>query len=253
MRVQKIPAHEARFDANGTDSLGKVFNLSKNSIDIPGEAGQMEYVKVDPVSGDKSFYYEERIDKDQIVLHYTLGYLKGDMATLTKPNYHVSVPFIIGRNGTIYNLFSSGYWSYHLGRGALGGNKIRSSRTIGVEISNIGGLKRVGGEMHTYYANDVYCDASQQEFYVAQPYRRFDYYATYTEAQYRSLIILLRYLTARYNIGRKFLDEAVRYDSHDRAVSFGGIVSHVNYRSEGKEDIGPAFDWQRVISGLNAG
>jgi len=252
MRVERIADHEARFDTDGNDSLGKVFNLSNKSIDIPGGADQMEYVKADPVSGDESFFYKEQVEKDQVVLHYTAGYLKGDFASLTKPDNHVSVPFIIGRNGTIYNLFSSRYWSYHLGPGALGGNKNRSSRTIGIEISNIGGLKRVGDQMHSNYANDVFCDASQNEFYVSQQYRRFDFYATYTEAQYQSLIVLLKYLTATYNIEPKFLDEAVRYDAHIRASTFGGIVSHVNYRSNEKEDIGPAFDWQKIIDGLNS-
>lgn len=252
MRPDKIETHEADFDERGTDSHGKRFRMTRHSIDIPGESASMPYVKLDPESGDKSFYYEERAPKDQIVLHYTLGYLKGDIATLTTPDNHVSVPFVIGRNGTIYNLFPSAYWSYHLGKGAVGGNTIRSKATVGIEISNIGGLKRVGNQMHTYYANDVYCNPDENSHFISSPYRRFEYYATYTDAQYRSLIVLLRYLTARYNIQRKFMDEAVRFEAHERVVNFGGIVSHVNYRNEGKEDIGPAFDWQRVIAGVQA-
>lgn len=252
MRPEKIISHEEQFDASGKDSSGKVFRLLKKSIAIPGETGTMDYVKAEPESGDKSFYYEESVKKDQIVLHYTAGYLKGDMAALSTPDNHVSVPFVIGRNGTIYNLFSSRYWSYHLGKGALGGNTVRSKASIGIEISNIGGLKRVGDQMHSNYANDVYCDVSQTQYYVASKFRRFEYFATYTEAQYKSLIVLLRYLTATYGIERKFMDEAVRYEAHLRTATFGGIVSHVNYRSDEKEDIGPAFDWQRVIKELGA-
>ena len=72
-------------------------------------------------------FFREAVKKDQIVLHYTIGYLPGDIATLSQSNKHLSVPFVIGRNGNIYNLFPSKYWAYHLGRGAIGGNKTRSS------------------------------------------------------------------------------------------------------------------------------
>lgn len=251
MRVEDISAHEADFNANRVDSHGKLHTLSNESIEIPGENASMHYLRVKPDSGDESYFYRSRVDKDQIVLHYTLGYLKGDIATLTQHDYHVSVPFIIGRNGGIYNLFFSGYWAYHLGPGALGGNAKRSKRTIGIELSNIGGLHRTDNGMATYYT-DIYCDTNQSGYYVHQPYRRFDYYATFTDAQYDSLIILLRYLTARYGIQRKFLDKPERYETDRSVIEFGGIVSHVNYRSSGKEDIGPAFDWDRVIEGVTA-
>lgn len=251
MRVEEISDHEASFDSNGIDSNGKSHHLSNEAIEIQGENETLEYVRVKPVSGDESYYYKSRIPKDQIVLHYTLGYLKGDIATLTQHDYHVSVPFVIGRNGKIYNLFFSGYWAYHLGPGAIGGNEKQSKRTIGIEISNIGGLKRTDNGMATYYS-DIYCGNDQTNYYVEQSYRRFDYYATFTDAQYQSLNILLKYLTARYGIERKFLDESVRYKTDRSVLDFGGIVSHVNYRSSGKEDIGPACDWNRIITGVGS-
>ena len=69
---------------------------------------------------------------------------------------------------------------------------------------------------------------------------------------YESLIILLRYLVSRYEIAPEFLLEPDRYESLDDIATKGGIVSHVNYRRAGKEDIGPAFDWERVIGGVRA-
>lgn len=251
MRVEKITAHELDFDQNALDSDGKAFRLSRHSIAIPGSDASMDYVLAKPQSGDESYYYPERLLKDQIVLHYTMGYLKGDMATLTRSNYHVSVPFVIGRNGTIYNLFSSSYWSYHLGKGAIGGNKVRSQKTIGIELSTIGPLKKQGDSLSTNYSSsDIYCDMAQTEYFQQAAFRDFDYYATFTEAQYKSLIVLLDYLTSKFNIERTFLPEPDRYKTLDSVVDFGGIVSHVNYRATGKTDIGPAFDWQRLIQSL---
>ena len=249
MRVDNIHNHEADFDATGIDSSGKKHILSNKSVYITGEQNRMNYVRVKPASKDESYFYKSKVDKDQIVLHYTLGYLKGDIATLTQHDYHVSVPFIIGRNGKIYNLFFSGYWAYHLGPGAVGGNKTRSQKTIGIELSNIGGLKKTDKGMATYYT-DIYCNNDQTDYFKDQKFRRFDYFATYTDAQYKSLIILLRYLTTRYNIERKFLPEEDRYKTDRSVIDFGGIVSHVNYRHSGKEDIGPAFDWNRIIQGV---
>jgi N-acetylmuramoyl-L-alanine amidase len=253
MRAESIADHEADFDNRGIDSHGKYHSLSQGSIQIPGEADNMDYVRVKPMSGDESYFYKSRHEKDQIVLHYTMGYLKGDIATLTTPDYHVSVSFVIGRNGTIYNLFFSGFWAYHLGPGAVGGNQTRSKASIGIELSNIGPLRSQGERLATYYSDsDTYCMKNQNPLYLNANYRRFESYATFTDAQYNSLIKLLRYLTAQYNIRRAFLPIPERFEARSEIAEFNGIVSHVNYRRSGKEDIGPAFGWDRVIAGVSA-
>ena len=251
MRVEKITAHESRFDQTGKDSHGLKHSLIKKSIEVPGEENMMDYIDAGLSSGDESYYYRNRFDKDQIVLHFTMGYLGGDIATLTKHDYHVSVPFVLGRNGTIYNLFPSFYWSYHLGRGAIGGNAARSKKSIGIEISNIGPLTLQGSNLRTAY-EDIYCTTAQNEHYVQQAFRDYAYFATYTDAQYDSLVLLLRYLTARYRIPRKFLNKTNRFEAGSFVKDFRGIVSHANYRASGKVDIGPAFDWERVIAGVKA-
>jgi N-acetylmuramoyl-L-alanine amidase len=251
MRVENIPNHENEFDEHGLDIDGKIFHLTPSSIAIPNEDSEMAYVLTKSANGDTSFYHREAQQKDQIVLHYTMGYLRGDIAQLTRNNMHVSVPFVIGCNGKIYNLFSSKYWSYHLGPGSVGGNKVRSQKTIGIELCNIGPLTNRGDALSTSYSStDKYCDLAQTEHYQSASYRDFDYYSTFADAQYEALIVLVRYLTARYDIKRKFLPESERFETRDSVPSFGGIVSHVNYRATGKTDIGPAFDWQRLIDGV---
>jgi N-acetyl-anhydromuramyl-L-alanine amidase AmpD len=256
MLVDKIKERETRFDRNGRDSSGKVHTLKKSSIIIPGTNERMPFVRVSPKNGEETYYYRQAHQKQQIVLHFTMGYLHGDVATLTQPNRHVSVPFLIGRNGKIYNLFSSRFWSYHLGPGAMGGNRVQSQKTIAIEISNIGPLKQQGNNIITSYSKpgkaDKYCNVSQKRYYQQQAFRKYDYYATFSNAQYKALILLLRYLTASYKIPRKLLPMSQRFETHERVANFKGIVSHVNYRKTGKVDIGPAFDWQHVIAGLSA-
>ncbi len=255
MKATSIANHEKTFFQTGKDSDGKEFLLTEMTVPIKGTDQVMPYIHCSPKNGDASFYYQEKIKKTQIVLHYTAGYLKGDVAALSKPNYHVSVPFIIPRNGKILNLWSSAYWSYHLGSGAIGGNTYGSTRTIAIELSNIGFLKRIGDKLVTVYNDtDVYCDLSQKQFYTKldSPYRDALYYATYTRQQYQSLILLLRYLTATYDIPKTFLPENKRYVTgiENELVHFEGIVSHVNYRTSGKWDIGPAFEWEKILKEL---
>ena len=76
MRIEEITDHELDFDNNHRDSHGKYFHYTPRSIQIPGETTLMDYIQLKPRSGDSSYYYKSMTDKKQIVLHYTLGYLK---------------------------------------------------------------------------------------------------------------------------------------------------------------------------------
>lgn len=252
MKANSIQSHEASFDTTGIDAVGKKFILTKGDFPIKGTSESITIIDCVRENKDKSYYYEEPTTKRKIILHFTMGYLKGDIATLTKG--HVSVPFVIGRNGKIYNLFASKYWSYHLGAGATGGNSAMSKESIGIELSNIGPLIRKGDNLVTTYGdNDIYCNINETQFYtkLATKYREYEYYAKFTESQYSNLIKLIKFLCSKYNLPTNFIEPANRYNllSNSQFSNFSGIASHVNCRND-KTDIGPAFDWDRVIAGV---
>jgi N-acetylmuramoyl-L-alanine amidase len=254
MRADRIPTHEADFLASGRDSSGKVHSRKPFTVTIPGTSEQVAMINCKRADGDQSFFYRTEAKKERIVLHYTAGYLKGDIGALTATNTHVSTPFVIARDGTILNLWASKYWSYHLGQGAQGGNEKMSRTGIGIELSNIGWLTRDGSDLVTYFSRpasrDVYCTLDQRELYHEVPaYRGYTYFATHTAAQYESLVKLLRFLSATYSIPLAFLAESERYGVVQNVSGFRGVTSHVNYRAQGKWDIGPAFEWERVIRG----
>jgi N-acetyl-anhydromuramyl-L-alanine amidase AmpD len=249
MKATSIPTHENTFQSTGVDSFGKKFILKEGIFTIKGTAETIKIMDCARDNGDKSFYYQEETAKKKIVLHFTMGYLKGDIGTLTKQ--HVSVPFVIGRNGIIYNLFASKYWSYHLGPGARGGNTAMSKECIGIEISNIGPLKKIGDNLVTTYSDtDIYCQMAETQYFTRlnTPYRGFEYFATFTAAQYEAIRQLLTFLCAKYSLPRKFVNEPARYQVMTDAefANYKGIVSHVNCRTD-KVDIGPAFDWDRIL------
>ncbi len=99
MKATSIANHEKTFFETGRDSDGKEFVLTAKTIAVKDTNEAMPYISCRSKNGDASFYYHEKNPKTQIVLHHTAGYLKGDVAALSKPNYRVSVPFIIARNG----------------------------------------------------------------------------------------------------------------------------------------------------------
>ena len=214
------------------------------------------------------YYYPTEYTKQRIVLHYTAGNTRSDIMSLTRQDYHVSVAFVVARDGTIYQLHPSKYWSGHLGAGI--GNQGTGNRedkaSIGIEISNYGYLVPRDGHLETIYSRlkdkstgkigpvDLYCSQTQSEAYtkIDTPFRDQQYYATFTPEQLESTIILLRFLTAKYQIPRQFLNKEKRFATTNDVVNFKGIVTHVNYRSSGKWDIGPAFDWDKLITGVQA-
>ena len=258
MLIENLKKHESDFLGTGVGLKRRQFNLDPFSLEIQDGSGDFaNFIKCRPADGDKSYYFDEKVDKDQIVLHFTAGYLKGDLAQLTKKNNRVSVPFLLPREGGILNIMPSTRWSYHLGPGALGGNSAGSRRTIGIELSNIGPLIRVGDFLCSTYKNkdgeykDRYCHMDQKEFYHEVPnFRGYKFFASYTDCQYEDLVLLLRYLCARNDIPKRLLPEVLRYETTESVLDFNGITSHINYRTNGKWDIGPAFNWEYLLEHL---
>ncbi|MDX2283214.1 MAG: N-acetylmuramoyl-L-alanine amidase [Bacteroidia bacterium] len=256
MTHQQVADVESAFRQNGLDGR---YLLEAFDLEIPRSTSlRLRGFTCRPASGFAGYYVNEKPGKEKIVLHFTAGHLRGDIQVLSSEERgKVSVAFVVARDGTIYQLFSSAAWSYHLGRGAAGGNEAQSKISIGIEISNYGPLTLNGRSLETAYSTaekpDVYCTLDDTGLYheLAQPFRGYRYYAAYTGAQYDALIVLLRYLTATYAIPAEFLPESQRMETTEQAASFRGILSHVNFRTD-KSDIGPAFDWARVIAGVQA-
>ena len=261
MRFASLSQLESNFLSTGNNAE---YNLKEISIPVPGENLTLQGVLCTPAHRT-GYFHDSPHPKERVLLHFTAGQIRSDMQALTRQDFHVSVPFVIGRNGTIYQLYSSKFWSGNIGKGRGNTANEEDKKTIGIEISNYGFLTEREGNLETIYSRlrddqgrtgpvDIYCSLSERQAYqkVITPFREQSYYATFTPEQYESLIILLRYLTATYNIPRQFLPGDKRFIATDDVLNFKGIVSHVNYRDSGKWDIGPAFDWTRVVQGVQA-
>jgi N-acetyl-anhydromuramyl-L-alanine amidase AmpD len=241
MLAKDIPAAEENTHA-----------LFKKDLDERVENG-LEIFAFKPAFRKRNYFFEKERKKTGIVLHFTAGFLAGDIPTLTQKDNHVSVAYVVARNGRVYELFPPQFWSFHLGKGTVGGNEECSAATIGIEISNIGPLKLSGGKLHyeTSKGLQPYCDASETEFYVKadEPFRKAEHFATYTAAQYASVKALIDLLSAKFGIAKNFIAGKQRFEPFATAKAareHAGVASHVNYRKSGKWDIGPSFQWDLV-------
>lgn len=259
MNVRSLPALEGE-----VLKATKEYSFTPFSIPVPGEKLTLRGEFAKPLQRSK-YFHDVAYKKERVVLHFTAGQLRSDLQALTQHDYHVSVAFVIARNGTIVQLFPSKYWSGHIGKGLgnISTGNDQDKKTIGIELSNYGYLTQKEGNLETYYSRmkdkkgragpvDVYCSVSEKAAYakLAKPFRSQSYYASFTDEQYDSLIVLLRYLTNQYKIPRSFLPETKRFKTTNDVLKFKGIVSHINYRDAGKWDIGQAFDWKRVMEGV---
>ena len=193
-----------------------------------------------------SYYYPTKTTKKSICLHFTVGYIKSDVSSLSTKDHHVSVSYVVDRSGRIYELFPDTDWSYHLGSNAVGGNDPMSKQSIGIEISNYGPLTLSGENLIDAYKK-VYCKTSETEYYDKHSYRGYSYYASMTDEQIEAVAALVKYLGKKHNIPMNFKSDDEPFARDDKARSFNGIFYHTNVSKD-------TFDWpfgpslQAVIS-----
>ncbi|RYF46045.1 MAG: hypothetical protein EOO39_50325, partial [Cytophagaceae bacterium] len=149
MVFSNLPGSEERFRQTGN---GGEYGLKPFAVPVPNESLTMNGLLCTPANR-AGYYHDTVYAKERIVLHFTAGTIGGDMSMLTRQDYHVSVPFVIARDGTIYQLYSSKFWSGNLGGDAIGNaGNAQDKCTIGIEISNYGYLAERNGNLETYYS-----------------------------------------------------------------------------------------------------
>ncbi|MDQ6421636.1 LysM peptidoglycan-binding domain-containing protein [Paenibacillus sp. LHD-117] len=133
-------------------------------------------------------------------------------------NGGVSSHYLIGRNGEIYRLVDENRVAYHAGQGSLPGFPGYENRlneySIGIELMAIG----TRDEMLPFFPSQTYDMISPSNI-------------GYTDAQYRSLNLLLDEIIKRH-------PSIVRDRQH--------VVGHDEYAPGRRTDPGRLFDWSRL-------
>ena len=168
-------------------------------------------------------YYKKIYEKKQICLHHTVSGpgIRGDLITWKKFESHIATCVIIGRDGTINQLFPSKYWGYHLGAGKSSLDK----HSIAIELDNWGQLEERDGKLYTVY--DTVVDVPIVHYPTG--FRGEQVFEAYTVDQLRATGELLLYWNKRYNIPLKYNKDM--WDvSQEALLGVPGIWTHVSYR-----------------------
>ncbi len=179
--------------------------------------------------------------KSGIVLHHTVSSnAASSIAWWKQTPERVAVAFIIEKNGTIYQLYDPKYWAWHIGKGS---STADNQQFIGIELVNEGPLVHKFYPDFSLYWNDGKTVFRGEATTLQNTWRRYKYFAKYTDAQYMALHSLILGLCKTFSIPVE-VNTSFQYDPS--FFSFKGIVSHHNLRPD-KTDVSPAFDFQKLI------
>ena len=220
-------------------------------------------------------YFKEHTDKINICLHHTVGGSARSTFNWWQSNPdRIATSYIIGRDGTIYEVFDPSYWAYHLGL-KMAKNVLYNERTIGIELASEGAL-RSGKELNDInnssrrsfdeewlYAFDIYeppfknakklvplIDMSKYYQHIVD-WRGFMFFDVYDEPQVIATIALVNHLCEQFNIPKQLIpnENKLAFDTAILTDNWSGIFTHANVRTD-KTDLSPAWDWTRLNDGL---
>ena len=223
----------------------------------------------------ESQYINEETKKETIWLHHTGGGSRPDWSvngmrndfvkdkrgnTVLDQNgniesYQVASSYIIGRkssttneslwDGKILRTFDDKYWAYHLG---IKDNDIElNSKSISIELCNYGPLSLAADGRFYNSVNKFISESDVVK--LDKPYRGYEYYEKYTDAQLESARKLILHLVNKYGI--KLQTEMYTDDWFDYNEAWfinGGIESH----SQVRRDVFDLFPQKEMIQMLNS-
>jgi N-acetyl-anhydromuramyl-L-alanine amidase AmpD len=204
-------------------------------------------------------YYRKETNKTQVCLHHTVSGVgvNGDISHWLSTPDRIATAMIVGRDGKIYQCFSTKYWAHHLGTKAANNQKLNEN-SIGIEIDSWGGLvKHTDGKYYPALWNKEkkkftpYLKAGVVENVVLYPkgYRGFYAFEKYTDEQIEAVRKLLVFWNEKFGIPLNYNEDM--WDLSNKAMSgTPGIWSHVSYRKD-KSDCHPDVDLIKMLKSLS--
>lgn len=224
--------------------IGKL--LSKFAVEKPISNPQSMPIAIPPV---KRFplkpeqYYQGINEKKYIVLHHTAGGSAESSINHWASNAdHIATPYVIDRDGTIYEAFDPRFWAYHLG---VKGNSKLERESIGIEICSYGMLTEKNGKLITYTGKEIPPDKSVK---LDPAFRGGVFWEAYTKEQIAALSKLLPYLIDKFKIKLQ-THRANFWEWQDPAKLPPGIYSHSTVRKD-KIDIFPQKELVELVYSL---
>jgi N-acetyl-anhydromuramyl-L-alanine amidase AmpD len=188
-------------------------------------------------------YYQGVYTKKHIILHHTAGgSAASSIAGWAATPEHIATPYVVDRNGDIFECFDPKYWAYSLGvKGQTGLEKA----TIAIEIACYGALTAKNGKWVTYTGKEI---PAGQTVKLDTPFRSFQVWEAYTPEQIASLKQLLPYLIDKFKIILQ-ADRKNFWEFQNPATLSTGIYSHTTVRKD-KIDIFPQKELVDLVYSL---
>lgn len=218
----------------------------------------LDISKIKQYQAPEKEYHKEMFDKKQVVIHHTAsgGNSKGDMDYLnTDEQGAVNVALFIDRDGTIWQAFSTKYYSAHLGvpQSTFKKFKVNSSslelhkHSVAIELDSWGYLTIKDGKYYSYAGVEV-----KGENVITYPngFLGQKYYEKYYPAQLLALKDVLIYLCDTYSISKEYQCNMWSV-SADALSGKNGIWTHVSYRESGKWDCSPTPELIEMLKSLD--
>lgn len=177
-------------------------------------------------------YIQDIHTKKHIILHHTAGgSAASSIAHWASNAERIATPYVIDRNGDIFECYDPKYWAYHLG---VKGNSSIEKSSIGIEICSYGALTEKNGKLLTYTGKEIPKEKSTK---LDKAFRGFQIWESYTPQQIASLKVLLPYLVDKFKIKLQ-IDRKDFWEYKDPSILPSGIYSHTTVRKD-KIDIFP--------------
>lgn len=190
-------------------------------------------------------FYNEKTFKKYIFLHHTAGAsASGAIEWWNSKPDHIATPYIIERDGAVYENFDPHLWSFALG--VKGGTFIEKA-SIHIEIVSYGGLRKVGDSYLTAAPNSKTHIDPDEVVDLGSDYRGYRYFQKYTDEQVKSTLALIEYLLPLFP-GIKVQNNLTNFWLLNKNIFQlpSGIWSHTSVRPD-KSDIIPQ---KNLIDGL---
>ncbi len=221
--------------------------------------------KISKIPLKENQYYPTVYPKKYIFLHHTAGgSAASSVAHWASNPEHIATPYIIDRDGTIYECYDPKYWAYHLG---VKGVSSIEKYSIGIEICSYGSLaiaknskpdKYKVGDMVTYTDRVIQPEKVVKiapfragiNPFAQKPGLSYDstLFEAYTPEQIASLALLIPYLMGLHGIKLQ-ADRKDFWEYKNPTTLPPGIYSHTTVRKD-KIDIFPQKELVEMIYSL---
>lgn len=184
--------------------------------------------------------------KRNITLHHTVSSTARSALTWWDMDpARVATPFVLEKDGRVFQAFDEKYWAYHLGLKHTRNEELNKC-SIPIEIVNEGPLiKAADGSFRWNFgpARPQGSPYKGEVFTASKPWRGFQYWAAYTPEQYAALSELVQWLLVIYNLPPTIaITDKCNVFIPDQYT----IYAHHHVRAD-KTDVSPAFDYSKLI------